>query len=78
MSALRITAATIARTMLAALPEGQRIKVACEALQTVSNPDRDVDLRAVATVVADHAAVLSCAALRRIHTRFPPVQGGLK
>ena len=71
MSALRITAATIARTMLAALPEPLRIKVACEALQTVSTPERDVDLRAVATVVSDHAAVLSAAALRQIHTRFP-------
>lgn len=77
MSALRITAAAIARTMLAALPESLRMKVACEALQTVSDPDRDGDLRAVATVVADHAAVLSCAALRQTHTRSP-IQRGLK
>ena len=61
MSALRITAATIARVMLSALPEGLRITVACEALQTVSTPERDVDLRAVATVVSDHAAVLQAA-----------------
>ena len=71
MSALGITVATIARAMLAALPEGLRIRVACAALQTVTTPTRDVDLRVVATVVADHAAVLSCAALRQVHTRFP-------
>jgi hypothetical protein len=71
MNARRIGRGTLARVLLSALPERLRLEVACEALQTITDPERDLDLRAVATVVADHAAVLQAAARDKIHTRYP-------
>jgi hypothetical protein len=61
----------LARVFLSALPERVRLRVATDALLTITDPERDLDLRAVATVVSDHAAVLERAAREKIFTRFP-------
>jgi hypothetical protein len=78
MSALRITAATIARTMLSALPEGLRLQVACNALLSINDGDMAHQMRTVAQVASDHAAVLQTRADVPNFTRFSPIQGGLK